>query len=80
MGKILVAVKALDIEQRRQIRELLCSHFDCNAGCYRNGYSDQQIGREANVSWPIVRMMREVVLGPIKQLPVETPHAATTDR
>jgi len=50
----------LTVAQRRKIRELLNTHFDPDNGCYRDGYSDQRIGREANVTWNLVHRIREL--------------------
>lgn len=52
-----------------KIRNLLDGNFDDERGCYLNGYSDQRIGKEADVPWSLVAQMREAAYGPIKADP-----------
>jgi hypothetical protein len=56
----------LTTAQRLRIRSLLDKHFDDEAGCYLDGYSDQRIGAEVDVPWALVTKVREAAYGPIR--------------
>lgn len=53
-------------QERLKIRAILDKHFDDDAGCWLDGYSDQKAGEEAGVPWAIVTRIREAAYGPIR--------------
>jgi hypothetical protein len=68
VGADMADVKPRDATQqeRLKIRAILDKHFDDNAGCWLDGYSDQKAGEEAAVPWAIVTRIREAAYGPIR--------------
>jgi hypothetical protein len=61
--------RQLTTKERAAVRDLLDTHFDDEAGRYRNGYTDQNIGDELNIPYALVSGMREAAYGPIKSDP-----------
>ena len=53
-------------DQRKQVRDLLTTHFDDEAGAYPLGWSDQHIAELSGVPRVVVEQMREAAYGPIK--------------
>lgn len=69
--------RMLTPKERSAVRDLLDTHFDDEAGRYRNGYTDQGIGDELNIPYALVSGMREAAYGPIKSDPeIEAMEAA----
>lgn len=50
----------------RKVFQLLEDQFDADAGCYRNGYSDEQIAKETSISKEAVKQYRIQAFGKIK--------------
>lgn len=67
--KIVSTPKPATPDQKAAIRRLLDSNFDDARGCYLSGYSDQRIGEELQLPWSMVREIRELAYGPIKEDP-----------
>lgn len=53
-------------QERIKVRQVLDQHFDDEAGCWLNGYSDQKAGEEIGVPWAMVTRIREAAYGPIR--------------
>lgn len=53
-------------QERLRIRSVLDKHFDDDAGCWLDGYSDQKAGEECGVPWAMVTRIREAAYGPIR--------------
>lgn len=58
--------RALTVDERLAVRNLLDHKFDDKAGRYTDGYSDQRIGQEVRVPWASVKAMREIAYGELK--------------
>lgn len=63
------AALAVPAELRAKVRELLTGTFDEQRGHYLDSYSDQRVAAECGVPMQVVREMREMWLGPIKDVP-----------
>lgn len=50
----------------RQVFQLLEDHFDGEAGCYKNDYTDERIAKETNISKEAVKQYRVNAFGKIK--------------
>lgn len=62
--------RKLSADEKFKVRTLLDKQFDETKGVYLADYSDQRIGKEADVPWANVRDIREAAYGPIKAVPV----------
>jgi len=62
--------RKLTRDERSKIRDALEQRFDDAHGCYRDGYSDQKIGKDLNIPWSHVRDIREAAFGAIESDPV----------
>lgn len=50
----------------RKVFQLLEDQFDIEQGCYKNGYSDEKIAKETNISKDAVKQYRTQAFGKIK--------------
>ena len=60
-----IAIRDATTEQRGKMRQLLDKYFDCDDGCYLDGWSDQKIAEQVGVPRLIVERSREASYGPI---------------
>ncbi|MFM2150274.1 MAG: hypothetical protein RLZZ187_2580 [Pseudomonadota bacterium] len=64
--KPVVGLREPTQQERIKIRQVLDQHFDDEAGCWLNGYSDQKAGEEIGLPWAMVTRIREAAYGPIR--------------